>query len=235
MGSFEDHGPGAPMGDYLLAEAIARRIAARATEAGTPCLLAPTLPFGGADWFGPVPGAIALAPATIRAVIHDMLAALLRHRCTRLIIVNGHGGNAAPIHEATLAIRQRDGVIIPSLYLWKIATAWLPPGNSGHTTGHTADPVLAIARHLFPDLCPPLAIPPTTAAPPPTLLGLPITGFGTATLDDAPIDLPLDYTDIAPTLTAATTANGATLTERLVTLGTKLATKLANTTTTRKE
>ena len=220
MGSFEDHGPGAPMGDYLLAEAIARRIAARATEAGTACLLAPTLPFGGADWFGSVPGAIALAPATIRAVIHDMLAALLRHGCDRLIIINGHGGNAAPIHEATLAIRERHGVIIPSLYLWKIATAWLPPG----TTGHAADPVVAIARHLFADLCP--TIPPATPTPTTGPLGLPITGFGTAMLDDAPIDLPLNHADIAPTLTPTTSADGAALTERLVKLGAKLTARM---------
>lgn len=222
MGSFEDHGPGAPMGDYLLAEAIARRIAARATAAGTACLLAPTLPFGGADWFGPVPGAIALAPATIRAVIADMLDALLRHGCTRLIIVNGHGGNAAPIHEATLAVRRRDGVIIPSLYLWKVATAWLPAGS----TGHAADPVVAIARHLFPNFCPAIAPAPATA-PVPTLLGLPVTGFGTAALDDAPIDLPLDYADIAPTLSPGSSADGAALTERLVALGVKLVGKLA--------
>ena len=78
MGSHEDQGPHAPMGDYLLADAIAERIAARASTRGTACFLAPVLPFGGADYFGSSPGGIALGQATLHAVIADMLAALLR-------------------------------------------------------------------------------------------------------------------------------------------------------------
>ncbi len=42
----------APMGDYLLAEKIAELAAIRATERGMRTLVAPVLPFGGADWFG---------------------------------------------------------------------------------------------------------------------------------------------------------------------------------------
>ena len=47
MGSYEDQGPHAPMGDWMFAE----RIAARATERDTRTLMAPTLPFGRADYF----------------------------------------------------------------------------------------------------------------------------------------------------------------------------------------
>jgi hypothetical protein len=53
LGSFEDQGPHAPMGDFLSADAVAGRIAERATQDGTPCLVAPTLPFGAADFFEP--------------------------------------------------------------------------------------------------------------------------------------------------------------------------------------
>ena len=41
MGSHEDQGPHAPMGDYLLAEKIAELAALRATEMGTPTWLLP--------------------------------------------------------------------------------------------------------------------------------------------------------------------------------------------------
>ena len=74
MGSHEDQGPHAPMGDYLLAEAIAQRIALRATERGTRTLVAPVLPFGGADYFGSMPGGIAISQTTLRAVLTDMFA-----------------------------------------------------------------------------------------------------------------------------------------------------------------
>ncbi|MFC7541520.1 creatininase family protein [Siccirubricoccus deserti] len=51
MGSLETHGPQAPMGDYLLAESIAARIAARAAAAGADALVLPPIPFGGEDFF----------------------------------------------------------------------------------------------------------------------------------------------------------------------------------------
>ena len=47
LGSHEDQGPHAPMGDYLLAEKIAELAAIRASERGARTLVAPVLPFGG--------------------------------------------------------------------------------------------------------------------------------------------------------------------------------------------
>jgi creatinine amidohydrolase len=212
------------MGDYLLADVIAERIARRATAQGTPCLVAPVLPFGGADWFGSVPGAIALAPATIRAVIADLLAALLRHGLTRLLILNGHGGNEAPIREATLAISRAQGITIPSFYLWKVA-ATLPPPDVRAAVGHGGDPVASVARHLLPDLCPPTAGP---AAPAGSVLGLPVSGFGTVRFDGVDIDMPMEFERIGSTgdPTAASAERGGVLVERLVIIGAALAAHL---------
>ena len=44
VGSHEDQGPHAPMGDYLLAEKIAELIALKAMALGTPTVVAPVLP-----------------------------------------------------------------------------------------------------------------------------------------------------------------------------------------------
>lgn len=222
MGSFEDHGPAAPMGDFLHADAIAERIAARAGARGVAAYVAPVLPFGGADWFGSVPGAIALSPATIRAVIADMLAALLRHGLTRLLILNGHGGNEAPIREATLAVSRAHGVTIPSLYLWKVAATLLPGDGRA---GHGGDPVGSVARQLFPALCPAPAAPAQSGQ----VLGLPVSGFGTVRFEGVDIDMPMEFDRIGPTgdPTAATPERGAVLVERLVEIGAALAAHLA--------
>ena len=72
MGSTETHGPGLPMGDYLLAEAIALRIAQAAGDA----LVAPSLAFGGVDFFRGVAGGVALSTATLTALVTEILAAL---------------------------------------------------------------------------------------------------------------------------------------------------------------
>jgi creatinine amidohydrolase len=222
MGSFEDQGPHAPMGDYLSADAIALRIAGRATGQGVPCFVAPVLPFGGADWFGSVPGAIALGPGTIRAVVADMLGAFLRHGLTRLLVLNGHGGNEAPIREATLQISRERRVVVPSFYLWKVAATLLDP-DSRKTAGHGADPLASVAWHLFPELCDPARA--GAPGPPGTVLGLPVSGFGTVRFDGVDIDVPMEFDAVGPTGDArgASAERGAALVERLVEIGAALA------------
>ena len=227
LGSHEDQGPHAPMGDFLHAAAIAERIAARAETFGADALVAPTIPFGAADHFGHAPGGIALSPATFRALLSEILEALLRHGQTRLIIVNGHGGNVPVIHEVTLAIRKARGIVIPSFYLWRIAGALLPdivgPEKARAATGHGADPLTSIAMHLFPALMRPDLVP-APAAPAP-FMGLPVTGLGTACFESAEIALPIEFPESAPggalnsDARLASSETGAALVERLTELG----------------
>ena len=134
LGSQEDHGPCLPMGDYLLAETLAVRIAAAAAARDVPAYVAPGLPFGVADYFGASPGGMALAAGTFRAVLAELLESLLRHGLTRLVILNGHGGNGPVIHDVTLQIRRARGVVIPSFYLWKIASGFnAGPAGAGRS------------------------------------------------------------------------------------------------------
>ncbi len=237
MGSHEDQGPHAPMGDYLLAERMAELIAERAVAAGTPCVVAPVLPFGKADFFAPMPGAIALSAATLRAVLDDMLAALLRHGLTRLIVLNGHGGNAEVVRDATQAIRHAGGPLIPSFYLWRIASGLLPeilgPERARAASGHGADPLTSLGMHLFPERMRPDLIPQRPADPPPPVLGLPVTGWGTLGFEGAEIAVPLDYDAASPDgigpgdprLSSADT--GRALAERLADLGARFVAHIA--------
>lgn len=78
LGSHEDQGPHAPMGDYPFAERVVERIATRVTAAGTPTFVAPVLTFGGADFFASMPGGISLSQCTLRVVLTDMLTCALR-------------------------------------------------------------------------------------------------------------------------------------------------------------
>ena len=120
MGSLEDQGTHAPMGDYLAAEAVAMDMARAARAEGVPTFVAPVIPFGGADHFGSTHGGIALSPAVLVAVLDDMFACLSRHGLKKLLIINGHGGNVPAITEVTLRWRQKTGMFVPSMYLWQI-------------------------------------------------------------------------------------------------------------------
>ena len=236
LGSLEDQGPHAPMGDYLCAERLAERIARAAIDAGHDALVAPVLPFGGRDVFGSRPGGIALAGDTLRLVLRDMLHALLRHHVTRRILVNGHGGNAAAVHDVTQAILLDRGVLIPCFEPWRIAATLLPDlvgaEAAVRSTGHGADPLGSIALHLVPELMR-LDLLPRGVPSPRRVAGLEVTGLNTGRFRGVEIALPIEVAaegfDRAVTADAAlcSAATGAFLTNRLVEIGAGLIAHLA--------
>src|SRR6185437_9561000 len=200
LGSFEDQGPHAPMGDYLSAERMAELIAERANTRGTRTLVAPVLAYGGADYFGTAPGGIALGQETFRTVLTDIFACLLRHDITRLIVVNGHAGNTQAVLDTAREIWRERRLLIPSFYLWKIARGLMPrivgEEVTKRTSGHGGDPLTSIAAHLFPGWMRLDLVPLPHDAP--DVLGMKVSGFGTARFEEAEIDVPVELADITP-------------------------------------
>ncbi len=196
LGSHEDHGPHLPMGDYLLAEQLAVRIAQAATDKGVATFAAPCLPFGVADYFGATPGGLALSPASFRAVLAELLASLLGHGLSNIVILNGHGGNVPVIHEVTLEIRRTRNIILPSFYLWKIARqlmeAQLGAGSQGRF-GHGAEPLLSLTKALREGFVQPGG---AVAHGRETMLGLPVSGFGTLDFHGLAVDAPVEFDQV---------------------------------------
>ncbi len=232
LGSQEDQGPHAPMGDFLCAERIATLIAERACARGHDTLVAPVLPFGGRDFFGSVPGGITLSQETLRLVLRDITGCLLRHGVRRLIVVNGHGGNAQAIHDVTQEILLARGVLVPNFQLWRIAGQLLPSilgaEQAARASGHGADPLASVAMHLFPELVRPELVP-GAPAPARDVFGLEAGNFGSARFEGIEIGLPLEIGGSAVTGDArlSSAATGARLVERLVELGAGLIARLA--------
>jgi creatinine amidohydrolase len=199
MGSHEDQGPHMMMGDYLFADKIAELVARRATDNGTRTVVAPVLPFGGADWFGPMPGSIALSPATLTDVIRDMVQNLRRNGLTRIIIVNGHGGNMAPIANVTRTVFREDGLFIPCLSIWKLAYAIMPQIVGAEAAAvrcsHGSDPLTSVGLHLMPDLMRLDLIPDTAPLKRNTQLDLPFGGLGSVLFDGMEVEVPNEYDD----------------------------------------
>jgi creatinine amidohydrolase len=227
LGSHEDQGPHAPMGDYLSADAIAERIARRASERGTETVVAPVLPFGGADYFGAMIGGIALEQATLRAVLTDIFACLARHGLTRVIVINGHGGNVQAVHDTAQVIYRKHGALIPSFYLWRVGYSLLPgimgAEKAKKAAGHGADPLTSVAWHLFPALMRADLTPEPT--PLQKVMGLPARAFGVADFEGAEIAIPVEYDEIAPDGVRSgdprlcSPETGAALVEQLTELG----------------
>src|SRR5262245_20796292 len=87
LGSIEEHGPHAPMGDY----AIINDVAGRTGEA-TGDLVVPTMPFGFSEYFRHYPGTITVRAETLTAVIEDTIDCLIRHGLKHIAIFNGMPG-----------------------------------------------------------------------------------------------------------------------------------------------
>ena len=227
MGSLETHGPHAPMGDFLLADAICARIAERAAERGADALVLPPVPFGGEDFFDAVPGGVSLSSPLLQGIVEETAEALFRNGARSMLVVNGHGGSIHAVEAAARALRRRRGVVVPALHLWRAAGALHAElGGSAESLGHGGDPVWSVALHLRPDLCrPERAPPPRAAAAPPVSFGLPVSGFGAVRCGGAEFVVPMEAEEAAPGGVAAadpragSAEHGARLVERLVSAG----------------
>ncbi|MBL6454388.1 creatininase family protein [Belnapia sp. T6] len=219
MGSLETHGPQAPMGDYLLAEALADRIAADANA-----LVLPAIPFGGEDYFGMVPGGIVLTPGLLQAVVEEVCGNLIRTGCRRILILNGHAGSIGPVDAAARSLRRRHGLLVPAMHLWRIAGALHAElGGSPESFGHGGDPVWSVALHLRPDLCHPAEARARQSVP--SVLGLPVANFGTVRAAGVEVSVPMEVEEVAPGGVACADSrpgsaeHGARITARLVEAG----------------
>jgi creatinine amidohydrolase len=98
LGATEQHGPHLPFAtDTWIGDALAARLAVRLPEA----IVCPTLPFGCSREHLAFPGTLDLAPATLAAVLGDVLASLARHGFAGAFVFSAHGGNYAEL-AATL-------------------------------------------------------------------------------------------------------------------------------------
>jgi creatinine amidohydrolase len=89
LGSVEQHAQLSLCVDAILSE----RVSVEAAEPlGVPVY--PCMPFGLAPYFSAFPGSISLRVETLMAVFRDLIASVHRSGFRRVLIVNGHGGNA---------------------------------------------------------------------------------------------------------------------------------------------
>ncbi len=93
IGSTEQHGPMGLIGT----DAICPEIVAQKMGETNHLLVAPTLYIGMSQHHLNFPGSISLKPATLMAVVKDIVESLVCHGFTHIYFLNGHGGNVDSI------------------------------------------------------------------------------------------------------------------------------------------
>src|SRR5438046_8004714 len=89
LGSTEQHAQLSLFVDSILSE----RVAVEAAEPlGVPVF--PVVGYGVTPYFRAYPGTVSLRVETFVSVVRDVLDSLAEHGFKRILIVNGHGGNA---------------------------------------------------------------------------------------------------------------------------------------------
>ncbi len=109
MGATEQHGPHLPtMVDHRLAFEVACR-AARIVAGRALVLVTPVIPFGMSEHHVSLGGTITLDYATMAAVVGCVVESAVRQGFRRVFVLNGHGGNVAPLEAivAELTVRHR--------------------------------------------------------------------------------------------------------------------------------
>jgi mycofactocin precursor peptide peptidase len=137
LGSTEQHGPHLPVDtDTRIASAVARGIAQQLAD---PWMLAPAIGYGASGEHQGFPGTVSIGTAALQLLLLEYG----RSACdwaSRLVFVNGHGGNVAAVAAAVSLLRSEGRDVA-----WCACSV---PGADAHA-GHTETSVLL---HISPDV-----------------------------------------------------------------------------------
>lgn len=191
VGATEQHGPHLELRTDI---AIATALAARLDEAlAERSVLCPPMPYGLSEHHLGFPGTLTLRPATFMAFLGDVCESLAANGITKVLIVNGHGGNTDATRLAAREIGRDHGCEVAHV-MWgqtigDLSSRYFEEGVRYH---HACEIETSIAMELDSSLFRPDAVEPPSE-------GSPLDG-----LTDAPaalVDLPQPF--------SSWTANGA--------------------------
>lgn len=133
LGSCEQHGPHLPLDtDSVIAQAVADQVAGELIRSGTACRVAPVLEYGASGEHQAFAGTLSLGTEALRVVLIE----LIRSAATwaqRILVLNGHGGNADALRGAIRDMRDEGHLVA-----WVSCTI---PGGDAHA-GHTETSML---------------------------------------------------------------------------------------------
>ena len=157
IAALEQHGRHMPVfTDSLLCGEVVRRV--KQTPVGAKCLFAPMQWLGNSHHHLDFPGTLSASPRAYLDLIKDLARCFIGYGFTRIVFVNGHGGNTVPSQQALFELKQdlrdRRDMLLLSLTYWDSRGG--PPtdiprlvqSQMGHACEWETSMVLRLAPHL---------------------------------------------------------------------------------------
>jgi creatinine amidohydrolase len=157
VAALEQHGRHMPVfTDSLLLGEVVRRVKLR--PVADKCLFAPLQWLGNSDHHLDFPGTLSASGRVYLDLLKDLARCFLAHGFTRIVFLNGHGGNIVPAQQALFELRQehrdRRDLLLLSLTYWDAAggpptaVPGLVQARMGHACEWETSMVLRLAPHL---------------------------------------------------------------------------------------
>jgi creatinine amidohydrolase len=158
LASTEQHGPHLPTGtDAMINNAIQEGLIARPVP-GVVQRILPTLTIGASEHHIPFGGTLSLPPVQYSQLLTQGLRCLLRQGHRRILLLNSHGGNQAPMQTALAEVAldaSAVGARVGGFSYWQVCQSeWQklkPPGRLSRI-GHACGIETSIILHLRPEL-----------------------------------------------------------------------------------
>ena len=158
IAALEQHGKHMPVfTDSLLLGEVIRRV--KLTPVAEKCLFAPLQWLGNSHHHLDFPGTLSASPRVYLDVLKDLATCFLAHGFTRIVFVNGHGGNITPYQQALFELKQqhrdRKELLLLALTYWDAAgnpSQGAIPGLVQKRMGHACEWETSMVLRLNPKL-----------------------------------------------------------------------------------
>ncbi|MBY0513614.1 MAG: creatininase family protein [Gemmataceae bacterium] len=157
IAALEQHGRHMPVfTDSMLLGEVVRRV--KQAPVAARCLFAPLQWLGNSHHHLDFPGTLSASARVYLDLLKDLATCFVRHGFTRVVFVNGHGGNIVPAQQALFELKQehrdRRDLLLLSLTYWDAAGKPNDaiPGLTQKQMGHACEWETSMVLRLNPAL-----------------------------------------------------------------------------------